>query len=99
MFQTIRTWHKPQELMREVEFIVVSRPGYRISSQRAQGDAGGRIHWIADVAENVASSDIRQALASGRGVRKLLDEAVVEYIRKEHLYEGSRRKSYSARGA
>ncbi len=102
MFETIETWHKPKELAREVEFIVVSRPGYKTSPpfdfaqgrQRTQRNTeGARIHWIDDVAEDVASSGVRKALASGRAIRGLLDEAVVEYIRKEHLYEGSRRKS------
>src|SRR5690242_19890125 len=30
MFESIGTWYKPQELMREVELIVVSRPGYKL---------------------------------------------------------------------
>ena len=88
MFETIGTWHKPKELMREAEFIVVSRPGYKISSHTTQSSTeGARIHSIENVAEDVSSSDLRAALASGRVSRKWLDEAVVEYIRKEHLYE------------
>lgn len=94
MFQTIDSWHKPGQLMREVEFIVVSRPGYRTSPPTTRGNtkATAPIHWVTDVAEDVASSAVRAALASGRAIRGLLDEAVVEYIRKEHLYEGSRRQ-------
>ena len=89
MFETIATWHKPDELMREVEFIVVSRPGHKMSPQRAQGDTARRVHWLTDVAEDVSSTRLREALASGGAIRGLLDEAVVGYIRKEHLYSSS----------
>jgi nicotinate-nucleotide adenylyltransferase len=100
MFEDIDTWHKPKELLREVEFIVVSRPGYgpRASGfgrsedlpQRTRRDTkeAGKIHWLGDVAENISSTKLREALASGRKT-KWLDPAVVEYIRKEHLYKAS----------
>jgi nicotinate-nucleotide adenylyltransferase len=105
MFQDIGTWHRSEELLREVEFIVVSRPGYKLGSglrvpaprkdkispqetRSATKDNQSKIHWLGDVAENVSSTELRAALASGRASRKLLDEAVVEYIRKEHLYIG-----------
>ncbi len=88
MFETIDTWHKPEELMREVEFIVVSRPGYKIPPQGAQRNAGRKQgHWLTNVAEDVSSTELRKALAQGRAGRGLLDPAVLDYIRKEHLYQ------------
>jgi nicotinate-nucleotide adenylyltransferase len=103
MFQNIATWHKPDELMKEVEFIVVSRPGYgkvagpwslvsgkdRNSPPRTRRNTKEgvpKIHWLTGVAEDVSSTQARKALSSGRAAKGLLDEAVVEYIRKEHLY-------------
>ncbi len=86
MFETINTWHKPDELMREVEFIVVSRPGYKIPQGKPRQ---ATVYWLEDVAENVSSTKLREALAAGRLPHKWLDEAVVEYIKKQHLYEGS----------
>ena len=56
MFLTIATWHKPHELRREVDFIVVSRPGYRIPQQRKMDT---RIHWVTNVEEDVSSSSVR----------------------------------------
>ena len=91
MFETIDTWHKPKELMREVEFVVVSRPGYKISppktpfAQRRLRKTK-EIHWVTNVAEDVSSTALRRGLASGSAVRGLVDEAVVDYIRKQHLY-------------
>lgn len=84
MFQDIDTWYKPKELLREVEFIVVSRPGYRLPAVTVENS---RIHLLASVAENVSSTAIRTALASGRASTRVLDPAVREYIRKEHLYK------------
>src|SRR3954470_5796360 len=83
MFQDIDTWHKPKELLREVEFIVVSRPGYRLPTTTVENS---RIHLLGSVAENVSSTAIRAALAAGRSTR-VLDPAVSAYIRKEHLYK------------
>jgi nicotinate-nucleotide adenylyltransferase len=85
MFETIGTWYEPEKLMREVEFIVVSRPGFRLPLS-----AGGkRVHLVTDVSENVSSTKVRAALERGRVNKGLIDEAVIEYIRKEHLYETS----------
>ena len=93
MFQDIGTWYKPEELMQEVEFIVVSRPGYRL---RATGYAK-TVHLLDGVAEQVSSTKLRSALAAGRAPKGALDPAVVEYIRKEHLYglraSGPKRKA------
>jgi nicotinate-nucleotide adenylyltransferase len=90
-FLDIGTWYKPQELMREVEFIVVSRPGFDFKNapQRTQRETESRIHWLDGVSENVSSTKVREAVASRRYSKRLLDEAVVEYIRKEHLYQSS----------
>lgn len=86
MFQTIGTWYKPQELMREVEFIVVSRPGYRLPASGSR-KSEAKVHWLDDVAESVSSTKLRTSLAKGRAAKGLLDPAVLDYIRKEHLYE------------
>jgi nicotinate-nucleotide adenylyltransferase len=85
-FLDIGTWYKPQELMDEVEFIVVSRPGFAINDMLRAYDPS-RVHLLRGVAWNVSSTEVRRSLASDRPAKRLLDGAVVEYIRKEHLYE------------
>lgn len=111
-FLEIATWRAPEQLLREVEFIIASRPGFSLGdvagalpsklkseAQRAQMNAQGRqtltaggakLHLLPAVAEKASSSRIRAAAASGRAWRGLLDESVVEYIHKEHLYKGAR---------
>lgn len=82
-FAEIDTWHKPRELMKEVEFIVVSRPGY---ASRPPATPGARVHWLNSVAEDVSSTALRAGLSRGKVAKGFLDDAVVDYIRKEHLY-------------
>ena len=80
-FVDLPTWYKPDELAKEVEFIVVSRPGFAPPAIEQK-----RVRWLSGVVEPVSSTRLRAALASGRATKGLLDEPVVEYIRKEHLY-------------
>lgn len=123
-FLLIASWRQPEELLREVEFIVVSRPGFSmgdvqnalpptIASQtetvksadtpvarkkskvlgaETLSFSGARLHLLSTVAEKVSSTQVRAAAESGRATKGLLDDAVVEYIRKEHLYKVSGRK-------
>ena len=95
-FREFDTWYKPRELMEEIEFIVVSRPGFTIvegkffaerSGAASLDVANGRIHVLRGVAEDVSSTALRASLAHGKVARGFLDDAVADYIRKEHLYE------------
>lgn len=95
-FLEIDTWHKPRELMQEVELIVVSRPGYRNSPP---SPPNRRVHWLGEVAQDVSSTRLRAQLAKGKVGRGVLDKAVVEYIRKQHLYgAGEQGKGSRAKG-
>jgi nicotinate-nucleotide adenylyltransferase len=79
-FAEIESWRRWRDVVRAVEFIVVSRPGhiYKIPD-------GAVVHRLESVALPVSSSDIRRKLASG-------DESVdvpatvLEYIRGHGLY-------------
>ncbi len=79
-FADIRSWHRWQDVVRETEFIVVSRPGHAYSIP-----AGARVHRLETVALPVSSSETRQALARGESPAEL-PEAVAAYIRARHLY-------------
>ena len=59
-FAEITTWHRWQEVITAVEFIVVSRPGAQYSIPE-----GARVHPLAAISMPVSSSDIRAALARG----------------------------------
>jgi nicotinate-nucleotide adenylyltransferase len=48
---------------------------------------GVRLHMLPDTHENVSATQIRAAVEGKRAVKKLLPDAVVEYIQKERLYK------------
>ena len=79
-FAEIRTWHRWEEVVRAVEFIVVARPGHNIVSP-----PGARVHRLDTVASPVSSSEIRKALARGERLDEVTP-AVLEYIREHKLY-------------
>jgi len=79
-FAEILTWHRWREVVQQVEFLVISRPGhnYRIPD-------GARVHRLETVALPVSSSEIRARLAAGESPEELLP-AVLAYIRERGLY-------------
>jgi len=79
-FAEIQTWFRWQDVVREVEFIVVTRPGHEYSSP-----PGARVHRLDTVALPVSSSEIRAALARGETPAEL-PPAVLDYVRAHGLY-------------
>lgn len=92
-FAEITSWHRWEDVIREVEFIVVTRPGHHYHTP-----PGTRVRRLDTVALPVSSSEIRQKLAGGEASDEL-PPAVLDYIRLHGLYElGERvRSSPSAR--
>jgi nicotinate-nucleotide adenylyltransferase len=80
-FAEIETWHRWQDVIRAVEFIVAARPGHQIVSP-----PGARVHRLETVELPVSSSDIREALARGETPPDLPGN-VADYIRANGLYQ------------
>jgi nicotinate-nucleotide adenylyltransferase len=81
-FHEINTWHRAQDVMRLVRFLVVTRPGhsYRIPP-------GAQVEKLETLALPVSSSDIREQLRAGERVDEL-PSPVLDYIRSHGLYTG-----------
>jgi nicotinate-nucleotide adenylyltransferase len=79
-FAEIRSWHRWEDVVRETEFIVVSRPGHAYSIPE-----GARVHRLETLALPVSSSEMRGALGRGESPEEL-PRAVVDYIRAHRLY-------------
>jgi nicotinate-nucleotide adenylyltransferase len=79
-FAEIRQWHRWEDVIRAVEFIVVARPGHAFTIPD-----GARVHRLETVALPVSSSEIRQELARGETPREL-PPAVADYITSRGLY-------------
>ncbi len=81
-FAEIESWHRWQDVIRAVEFIVVSRPGHRYDIP-----AAATVHRLETVDLLVSSSEIRRQLAAGDDSVEV-PAAVLDYIRARGLYRG-----------
>jgi nicotinate-nucleotide adenylyltransferase len=79
-FAEIESWHRWQELIPLVKFIVVSRPGHRYRIPE-----GAQVERLETVDLPVSSSGIRASLAAGRRPAEI-PERVIEYIFQHALY-------------
>lgn len=79
-FAEIRTWKRWQDVLKAVEFIVVSRPGHRYEIPE-----GARVHRLDTLDLPVSSSEIRERLAAGDD-RVEAPAAVLRYIGERNLY-------------
>ena len=80
-FAEIRTWHRWKDVVRLVEFIVVTRPGseYEIPE-------GARAYQLEGLELPVSSSEVREQIAGGDS-QVAVPEAVFRYIRENRLYQ------------
>ena len=79
-FADIRSWYRWEDVVRSVDFIVVTRPGHEYSAP-----PGARLHRLESVALPVSSSEIRRRLAAGQAPPEL-PKPVLGYIREHGLY-------------
>ena len=82
-FAEIRTWYRWQEVIRAVQFIVVSRPGHEYSVPE-----GAEVLGLDTLELWVSSSEIRARIAAGEDPPEV-PGAVMEYIRGNGLYRRS----------
>jgi nicotinate-nucleotide adenylyltransferase len=79
-FAEIRTWRRWQDVLRLVEFIVVSRPGHVYGEP-----PGARVHRLETLELSISSSTIRSKLAAGDSDVPV-PARVLAYIRERGLY-------------
>ncbi|MCW5976975.1 MAG: nicotinate-nucleotide adenylyltransferase [Bryobacteraceae bacterium] len=79
-FAEITTWYRWEDVIRQVTFIVVTRPGHHY-----QAPPGARVVRLETLALPVSSSEIRANLAAGRPAAEL-PQSVRQYIDDRGLY-------------
>jgi len=83
-FAEVPRWREGERLLGMAEWIVVSRPGFRMEREATTESA--RVHRIADVAVPLASRELRERLRRGDRCAGAMPVPVVEYIRAHGLY-------------
>lgn len=78
------TWKDIKELARIVEFLVIVRPGSGLNKK----DVGAEIRWTSlEVgALDISSTEVREAMSSGKDFSQLVPTFVGQYIREKGLY-------------
>lgn len=79
-FAEIRTWYRWQDVVRLVEFIVVTRPGFDYDAPE-----GAHVHELSGLELPVSSSEVREQIARGE-TEVPVPRAVLGYIREHGLY-------------
>jgi len=80
-FEEIETWYRWRDLLRSVEFIVVTRPGYTYDVPE-----GAITHEMGALSLPVSSSDLRERLARGESPAEV-PTPVRAYIAERGLYK------------
>jgi len=90
-FLTLPTWKEYRRMTKLCEFIVASRPGFRLSARDAARIAPATpVHRLTTVQASVSSTAIRRRAQQGRSLRGTVPPAVEDYIRSVGLYTRSR---------
>jgi nicotinate-nucleotide adenylyltransferase len=82
-------WKDPERLLELAEWIVASRPGFRLPDLPALGFNSLqrlRIHLLETVHYDVAATDLRRRLKEGDSCREMLLPTVVNYIAAHRVY-------------
>jgi nicotinate-nucleotide adenylyltransferase len=76
----LKAWKEINRLLREVSFVVVPRPGYRISSKEKH------LRFVKVKTISLSSREIRDRVRRGSSIRYMVVDTVRKYIEKHRLY-------------
>ncbi len=85
-------WYEPRRVLELASLVVVPRPGVmlwtadRLAKALAIGVDQVRLRYVACPMIEIASRELRRAVADGMSVRYLVPRAVEEYLRDRKLY-------------
>jgi nicotinate-nucleotide adenylyltransferase len=85
-------WHEPHRVIELAGLVVVPRPGVMLWTAERLAAAMGvevsavRLRFVACPMIEIASRELRRAIADGMSIRYMVPRAVEEYIRDRKLY-------------
>jgi nicotinate-nucleotide adenylyltransferase len=87
-------WHDPRRVVEQAGLVVVPRPGVMLWTAERLATALGvdvsavRLRFVACPMIEIASRELRRAVADRLSIRYLVPRAVEEYVRDRKLYAG-----------
>ncbi len=84
-FLDIKTWYKPEQIVRECRVIATTRPGFDVSQVAPYWQRAIKFVPVSDIA--IAATEIRDDVKKGVSIRYKVPLKVEEYIRNHNLYK------------
>ena len=85
-------WYEPRKVIEQAGLVVVPRPGVmlwtaaRLARALGVGESAVRLQFVACPMIEIASRELRRAMADGMSIRYMVPRAVEEYVRDRKLY-------------
>lgn len=87
MLPTLPSWHEPDALLAEVDFVVLARPGWSFDwAALPEPFRALQANVVEAPLIQISATDIRQRVRSGLPIDFLTPPSVVDYIRANGLY-------------
>jgi nicotinate-nucleotide adenylyltransferase len=87
MVPFLPTWHRPAQLLQEVNFFIAQRPGHEIDwTVLPPAFQSLRERVVETPLLEISASDIRQRVRTGKSIRYLVAPEVERYISEQRLY-------------
>jgi nicotinate-nucleotide adenylyltransferase len=100
-FLDMPNWYRPDDLITMIDFIVMTRPGYKPDALNCspfilltapaltncrQLTSGKTATCISITPHDISSTDIRQRVRNGQNISHLVPDSVASYISQKLLY-------------
>lgn len=87
----IETWKDTEELLGICKFIAATRPGFNVNELKSgikelENKYNRQISSLTIAPLDISSTDIRKRLKSGKTIKYMVPDSVINYINKKQLY-------------
>lgn len=87
MLNLLPQWHRPLELLKEVHFVVMARPGFELEWSKLPAEFHSlQSHVVEGPLIDISSTEIRARVRAGLPIDFFTPDEVIEYIRTNRLY-------------
>jgi nicotinate-nucleotide adenylyltransferase len=88
MLMSLPSWHEPLALLREVQFVVLARPGWTINWDALPPEFRHlQNHVVSAPLIDIRSTVLRSRVAAGKPINYFTPDSVCRYIEAHQLYK------------
>jgi nicotinate-nucleotide adenylyltransferase len=85
-FLEIETWKDYEDVLEQCSFVVMSRPGFRLSEAKDILTEKYKIYFLSINTLDISSSEVRERIRKNQSIEGLVQENVENYIKERRLY-------------